>query len=286
MRCSMKYNCCQQPDLCPENKVCKPFNSHTKPWKRFTCKCRDGYYGENCDQPIRSCAGYFNLRQNSGKYIVVDSQNSEYKVHCHFDSDSAWTLVQSYSYENVKHDGNNDFPQLKRPLWEDKPVTHKNAVTWNAYRLNKSRMESIKNNSTFMQFTCNYKKHHGIEKSDYVQIYLQNITKSSGEKNVDVIKLNTGEVYTEQSSATVGNVRGKIGNCDLSGYQIHLSQNVKKFLHVHFNSRKPPLCNLNTRRTIDWNKEYFGSYIHEPEGHSCIANQHSTTQLWFGVHNP
>ena len=240
---------------------------------------------ENIVTSQSSCAGYLNVRQKSGKYKVADSQNSQNKVYRHFDSDSPWTLVQSYSCENIRHD-NHHFPQLKNPLWKNDPVSE-NEVVWNAYRLSKARMESIKDNSTFPQFTCNYEKHGGINnKSDYAQIYLQNITKSSVDKNVDVIQLDTGDTYTEQSRATVGNIRGQIENCNLSRCRIQLGQNGNRSLHVHFSRSRPPPCNLNTDRITLWANEYFGSYIHKTEDHSCIKHQSSTTQLWFGVRNP
>ena len=93
MSCAMKYNCCQQSDLCPENKICKPINSLQQPWKRFTCECPDGYYGGNCDLPIMSCQGYAHSFAKSGKYKVVDFNETVYEVYCHFDSDGgAWTL--------------------------------------------------------------------------------------------------------------------------------------------------------------------------------------------------
>ena len=280
MSCSIKYNCCQQPNLCPKNKVCKPFNSPTKPWKRFTCECRDGYYGENCDQPIRSCAGYFNVPREAGKYKVVDSQNSTYEVYCHFDSDDAWTLVQSFSYGNITQE-NHDFPQLIHPLWKDSPVMiSENTVEWNAYRLGKSRMESIKNNSTFLQFTCNCEKHRGIENSDFVQIFLQDITDSE-EKNVDVFKLNTSDTCSEGPRATVGDVRGRIGDWEFSECQFQLSQNDHRSLHLHLSPTSSRLCHFKKGA-------YFGiCHCNSTQAvHSCTQKQNSTTQLWFGVRNP
>ena len=93
MSCAMKYNCCQQSDLCPENKICKPINSLQQPWKRFTCECPDGYHGDDCHQPITSCDGYANSSRTSGWYKVVESAGSSVRdVYCHFDSDGAWTL--------------------------------------------------------------------------------------------------------------------------------------------------------------------------------------------------
>jgi hypothetical protein len=115
----------------------------------------------------------------------MDSEKTVYEVFCHFESDSAWTLVQSYSFAN------RSFDQFKKSLSEDRPISE-NALTWSGYRLSKARMESIKNNSTFLQFTCDYEKYLDIQKSDYVQIPLGNIkSRQGGSKKVqDVLKLN------------------------------------------------------------------------------------------------
>ena len=152
MSCSIKYNCCHQSNICPKNKICKPINflkQKQKPWKRFTCECTGGYHGDNCDELIRSCGVYLDRRRESGMYQVVDSVNGSYEVYCHFDSDHvAWTLVQSYSFEN------RSLVQFKKSLSKDIPISE-NALTWSGYRLSKPRMKSIKNNSIFLQFTCN-----------------------------------------------------------------------------------------------------------------------------------
>ncbi|CAB4043664.1 Dihydrolipoyllysine-residue acetyltransferase component 3 of pyruvate dehydrogenase complex, partial [Paramuricea clavata] len=138
MNCPMKYNCCQQSGICPENKICKPVNSQEQPWKRFTCECPDGYHGDNCDQPITSCQGYAKGSRKSGMYKAVDSiVGLLYSVYCHFDSESAWTLVQSYSFAN------RSLGQFKKSLSNNRPISE-NALTWSGYRLSKARMESIK----------------------------------------------------------------------------------------------------------------------------------------------
>ena len=139
----MKYNCCKQSDVCPKNKTCKPFNSPQQPWKRFTCECPDGHHGENCDKPIRSCSEY--LGRESGMYKVMDSGNSVHEVYCHFNSDAAWTLVQSYSFAN------RSLVQFQRHLKFNRPISE-NALTWSGYRLRKSRMRSIKDNSVQCKF--------------------------------------------------------------------------------------------------------------------------------------
>ena len=275
----MKYNCCQQSDLCPKNKLCKPLNSPQLPWKRFTCECPDGYYGHNCDQPIMSCDGYLDVPRKSGMYKVVDSGNSVYEVYCHFDSNAAWTLVQSYSFAN-KFLG-----QFKKPLYDDAPVSE-NDLTWNGYRLSKPRMKSIKDNSTFIQFTCDYEKNLAINKSDYVQIPLQKI-KQSGE-NVDVLK------FSEKAdSISVEQGRGKIGGYDLTHCQISLFQKPNRpirvvFANVQTNENSACLHDLFNRAHTRF--KFFGYYHNiakeEKEFHRCATNDNSTTQLWFGIYVP
>ena len=203
----MKYNCCQQSDVCPKNKICKPLNSPQQPWKRFTCECPDGYHGDNCDQPIRSCSGYLDVRHKSGMYKVVDYNNSVYEVYCHFDSNAAWTLVQSYSFAN------RSLRQFKKPLFGDAPVSEDD-LTWSGFRLRKPRMSSIKDDSTFIQFTCEYEKKLGIKMSDYVQIPLQKI-------NMDVFH---DQFWKYSSNIDIDLGRSKIGRYDLNHCQINLYQ--------------------------------------------------------------
>ncbi len=144
-------------------------------------------------------------------YKVMDSGVPEYEVYCHFDSDVAWTLVQYYSFANRSLD------QIKKPLYDDAPVSE-NDLTWSGYRLRKPRMKSIKDNSTFIQFTCDYEKNLAINKSDYVQIPLQDIKQSR--ENVDVL-----EFSNHTSNFRVEQGRGKIGGYDLTDCRINLHQN-------------------------------------------------------------
>jgi hypothetical protein len=84
-------------------------------------------------------------------YKVVDSNlKSLYEVFCYFDSDGAWTLVHSCSFANGLDN------QLKKSLSQDLHVGG-NALVWSGYRLKKTRMESIKESSTFLQFTWTMK---------------------------------------------------------------------------------------------------------------------------------
>ena len=270
----MKYNCCQQSGLCPENQTCKPINSQEQPWKRFTCECRDGYHGENCDQPIMSCQGYAQGSRMSGMYKVIGSDGTVYEVYCHFDPDGAWTLAQSYSFANKSRD------QFQKSLSEDLPLSE-NALTWSGYKLSKARMESIKNNSTFLQFTCDYEKYLDIKNSDYVQIPLENIKmwEEESEEVRDVLELNGFASYV-----TIGKGRVKIGENDLSDCQIRLYQSTQTQLYVDRISG----CTSNVLPcTHSYYYNFFSSYYFPSacvkKIHRCVQNANSTTQLWFGM---
>ncbi len=198
------------------------------------------------------------------------AKNSLYDVYCHFNSDGAWTLVQSYSFANKS------LHQIKKPLSDDAPVSEED-LTWSGYRLREPRMRSIKDNSSFLQLTCDYEKHHDIEQSDYVQIPLEDIKKSS--QDVDFLELSGYTSYTG-----IGGGRGKIGEHDLNHCKIKFHQDTNWPLHVHI-KKTVPECKFNKlSHCYDISYNYFGDYYSRTGcGHGCVQNHYSTTQLWFGI---
>ena len=258
MSCLMKYNCCQHSGLCPNNRICKPVDSLEKSWKRFTCECADGYNGDNC-KPIMSCQGYADQGSKiSGMYKIVGNDGSVYEVYCHFDSSGIWTLVQSYSVEN-----GSSVTAFVKILSEDHPVSE-NALTWSGYRLSRERIKSIRDKSSFVQFTCNYEETDNGQ-CDYVQILLRDIA-------VDILSLTGFTKYV-----TIGEGHGKIGQHDLSNGEIHLYQGDRNTLHVHIYQYSTD-CHLF--RSIRFSCDNLKRV------HGCVQNDKSTTQIWFGVRNP
>ena len=267
MSCSVNDNCCQQSDLCPENKICKPFNSPQQPWKRFTCVCRDGYHGDNCDQPIRSCEGYAQGSRKPGIYKVVDLNDALYEVHCHFDSDGSWTLVQSFSFaERAVSDS-----QFGNGLTADSPVGENAQPAWTNYRLSKARMQLINEDSDHLRFTCAFEDVDNVNQTDYLQMSL------------DELGLNK-DITTHNPNTDISSYRGEIYKTDLKGCKIKLHQDGKG-LHPHIDNQapcafvpegKPSGCNHFHYFTT------FGKTACLMASHRCTENQQSTSQLWFG----
>ena len=265
MNCLTNFNCCQQPDICPKNGICKPINSIEQPWKRFTCKFQDGY---NRNQPITSCQGYASGSRISGMYKVVGHDGSMHEVYCHFDSDRAMTLVQSYSLGNISNGG-----QFQSPLYENIPVSE-NRPIWSGYRLSRPRMKSIKDDSDLLLFTCDYEISLDVKNSDYFAIPFEKI-------GVDV----TETSVLGMNYAYIG--YGKLQSCELNKCRIKILQGKDQALHVHLESLWDHECECFKTDSCYGTYELFGSYSWIPscveEIHSCVQNEKSTSQLWFGV---
>ncbi len=273
----MNDNCCQQSDLCPDNKTCKPFYSPQQPWKRFTCECKDAYHGDNCDQPIRSCQGYAQGSRKSGKYKIMDpGDNSVYEVYCHFDSDGAWTLIQSFSFANGS--AGTSFQQFRNPLSHSHPVGE-NDLAWSGYRLRKSRMQSIEDDAKFLRFTCDYIKTSNVEESDYLQILLTDLVKKFLELN--------------GYSSNLPIERGKIGGmqlirndqCLFNLFQ-YLSTNMYASSYLFQCGITPTPKSASASCHSQSRYSAFGNYDDDDAcfeiAHRCVISSESTTQLWFG----
>ena len=271
MSCSMNDHCCQQSGICSGKKICKPINSPQQPWKRFTCECRDGYHGDDCDQPIRSCKGYASVQQESGRYKLLDSHGSLYEAYCHFDNEGAWTLVQSFSLANGS--ATTEFTEFRKPLSQNYPVGEKD-LAWSGYRVSKSRMQFIEKGAKLLGFTCNYPKYKNIQQSsDNLQIRLEDV----GE---NVIELNGRRRVHVQRGKIGGMV---LGVCNLEVYQ-HYSMTLHASGYFYTCAIQPSSdsssCGHQSFYSVFGN--YDATHACFDKRHGCVLSSTSTTQLWFG----
>ena len=245
-------NCCIKSNPCLNGGTCLPPDS-TQSRRRFSCKCPDGYAGDHCQQPIMSCRGYSKGTRVTGKYMVFDVTMKLFKVFCDFDSNSSttWTLIQSYQrHVDVKG------------LFDDMPLNQENP-SWNKYRLTKSRMGSIQNDSTKWRITCQYQKHMQLGSSEYVR--------GENEK-MDILIRNSGCFTVEYI-----NVRGySCSNCTAFFWQSNIYP-------LHFYSFTRNETNCDFRPPVGYNcADYFGAYDCLDRKHSCSESSKATTQIWFG----
>ena len=135
--CVKDTNCCITSQPCENGGLCFPNNRATlMPHSRFKCKCRPGYQGEYCEQPIRSCYDHRTGSETlSGVYHIIDSNGNSFPVRCYFGTYWSWTLIQTFK------DRSNLDEHRTQPVNENDP----NAVP---YRLSYFRILSIRQNSS------------------------------------------------------------------------------------------------------------------------------------------
>ena len=231
--------------------------------------CPNGYTGEQCEHSIRSCRGYSNGSRISGKYTVLDGNNNSFVVFCDFDKNSTmtWTLIQSYSIDN-----NNLFKKL--PLFVDSQQDQNNP-SWLQYRLSKSRMESIKQDSTKWRITCGY-QNDGVVYTDYLRA------------SNSVINILTFWNNEKCFKVEYINVRGSnCNNCTALMVQkddimLHFRPNKNTVMNCDFKSVSPYRCAETSEAK---NEQNFGSYRCISREHRCSSSGNATTQTWFGIND-
>ncbi len=166
-------------------------------------------------------------------------------------------------------------------MYDDAAVSEDD-LTWSGYRLKKRRMSSIKDDSTFIQFTCEYEKNLGIKMSDYVQIPLLKI-------DTDILQ---SSVHSFDIDIIIDQGGGKVGGSDLTHCRIRLYQNLDQPLHVFFgyiHADANSACANNPFLRFQSGFVYFGGFNHlsdeMKEFHRCATNENSTTQLYGLAYN-
>ena len=228
--------------------------------RRFDCKCQDGYTGYRCQKPIRSCRGYSDGNRVAGKYKIFDINMMRYEVFCDFENSTmTWTLVQS-----------NQRDQKMKALSYDNPLNQNN-FSWNAYRLSKTKMESIHEDSTMWRATCQYQEQSC---SDLVRGF---------NDKMDILRNTNSCVQVEYI-----NIRGhSCTNCT-----VYFLQSDRCRFHFHLSTNWGSDCKSHPlweqyRTDLDYFDCYHRKYIYgdqQDKAHCCSKSSATTTQIWFGGH--
>ncbi len=198
---------------------------------------------------------------------MLDDNMVPFKVFCDFDpiTNTTWTLVQSYQFRYTS--------TFNTPYFKDRPV---NEVTprWDRYRLSKSKMQSVQDDSNKFRVTCKYDT-DGVVYTDYLQV---------GKKQINI--------FTEYSSLPCTfveyiNIRGQ--NCSKCTACIHQTGvNVLHFHSVSSYYSETRKCGFRPESTPECGdgKGYgdisFGWYgCYNPENR-CSSSKSATTQTWLG----
>ena len=255
-------NCCKTSNPFLNGGTCLLSSPNAR--KRFRCNCANGYTGERCEHPIRSCRGYSNGRRVPGNYTVMSVYNKPFIVFCDFDRNSnmTWTLIQSYSLEN-----NQLFRSL--PFYIDSPQNWNNP-SWLQYRLSNSRMQFIQQDSKKWRLTCQYET-DGVVYTDYVRLL---------NSKLDIL------TYRGVASGTCVqveyiNIRGyNCTNCTAIGWQMDgMIFHFDNFGGGNINVR----CDFKLAEPVACgDQDHFGFYGCVNPKHRCSSSPQATTQTWFG----
>ena len=263
--CNPLTPCQSYEYLCQNGGTYVPLTptNHTTP--RYKCKCPTGYTGHLCQHAIKSCGSYSRGSRIPGKYPVFDDNMTLYEVFCDFDSKTktVWTLVASYERQQwVKFDN---------PYYDDHPVNEE-LPRWDEYRLRKSRMQSIQNDSSKFRITCKYDT-DGLMYDDFLM---------ADKKHIDILSFN----YRHTTSPVVcsfveyANIRGEdCAFCTLILYQDYYT------LHADSN-RTDNGCEFKSTGSKDCGsagEDNFGHYNCVNPVHRCSSSADATTQVWLGT---
>ena len=194
---------------------------------------------------------------------MFDVNMKLFEVFCDFDTNStmAWTLVQSYQLHNKE--------KFKtHPLTKSVPY-NEDTPRWDLYRLSKSRMESIQQDSSKWRMTCRYDT-DGLNYTDYVR---------GSNDNINILTYGGAKC----NEVEFVDVRGY--NCE--DCKAMVSQQADRHFRIEsYFSYKNDNCSFKPKNSLECEnnlgEDNFGFYLCLNPAHRCSSSPTSTTQTWFG----
>ena len=125
---------------CLNGGQCVP--SYNKNGKRFICQCPLKFTGALCQtRRARNCEEVWGQGwREGGYYVILDQNDSKLTLYCDFTSEPEfiWTLVESFSLENVGQFRNLPFFQIDSiSINEDNP-------DWSEYKMSNAHTQHVR----------------------------------------------------------------------------------------------------------------------------------------------
>ena len=194
---------------------------------------------------------------------MVDDNMKLFEVFCDFDTSStmAWTLIQSYQLKDKDRFFDYSFVN-NLPVNEDTP-------RWDLYRLSKSRMESIQQDSSKWRMTCRYDT-DGLSYTDYVR---------GSNHNINIL------TYSGKECKEVEFIDVRGYNCEDCKAMV-AQKFIRSFRIESYFSDTAENCAFTPKNGLNCHgyrgEDNFGFYRCPNPAHRCSSSPTSTTQTWFG----
>ena len=217
-----------------------------------------------CTKPqikARSCLDLHKIGFIANGFYQISLSNGHVTVYCDFESEpgSAWTLVESFSFENRK------IKQVQEHSFSENAPLNENTPNWYRYRMSYTQMNHFKQQSTHWRVTCSFPQHSKHIYTDYCRTTF---------KDFDVM---TFRGYSVCKKMEFVNIRGhQCAHCSLLWYTI-----VGREM-IHVDSSRSPKCDLNAAAGSVFTEDNFGWYGAYNKKFRCTAGPDSTTNWWFG----
>ena len=190
---------------------------------------------------------------------MLDDNMKPFEVFCDFDLNSsmAWTLIQSYQLRNKA--------TFLKPFFKNDPVNEE-IPAWDSYRLSKSRMTSIEEDSSKWRMTCQY-DNDGVVYTDYVR------------GNNDKLNILT---FSSHRCSEVEHINIRGYSCSYCTSWVAQFSNTVFHIDSYYSYKN---CDFKPAESLPCDgsgEDNFGTYDCQNTAHRCSATATSTTQTWFG----
>lgn len=255
------YNGCCKTKYCMNGGTC--IEHCETPKKKFSCKCKDKFYGKVCEQEkYSSCLDVLKSSSstpNNGLYTIHREDTDETKLfYCAFNSpNEAWTLLESFSRSA------NSFQKVT--FGQAYAGVYSNPLMWDKYRLSHADIQYARSKAKMFRCTCNFPERVAdYDSRDYL---LGDLDKFDITAEITISGICKPFVYMNVRGHSYNNTRSPVWQASTGS-------------HIHIDA-KASFCGYNVPDAVA-SEDVFGYYGNFNPKFLCTQSDASTTQWWVG----